>query len=458
MHTIAGVMARCCCLTLFVAVVASAARPSAVVLLGPSGAGKSETGNTLTGLISFNVSDGLESETKQPGAARVASAGREWQVVDTPGYFDTTLTPQQQDDLLGQFARLVDGPIAALVFVVPYGRFGDAHLRAWRLALGAFGPTAINHTLLAFTSCGEKSSQEVAESVAKLCNKTLAPLFCEAVGSVPATRIVAFGKLEPPRRRADRQHFFDVVVQELGQKEYHLGDFLKTRERQRLLAKRVANLSTDMEQRPLLEELLRAAESGTRSYDDVARALRELGEAPTVFCHVDFEDRSLGPFRLVGEPSELSWRNPIAVPYRSMHVPDTCHAGRLLLHTASDSGVKLRKGDERKGEFRSKPFLLGHGEVSWRATGSGGLFAICPADQVSDAAVKLPLPEGCVVRHVRREDRCLADDWFREEELWSLQGQSVVLQIVDSSPKGWGFVALDDLRYPVLQTGPEEPC
>merc|ERR1740138_793042 len=71
----------------------TAAAPSAVVLLGPTGAGKSETGNTLLGDRRFKVSAGLESETLMPQAETVSFNGRDWQVVDTPGYFDTSRSP-----------------------------------------------------------------------------------------------------------------------------------------------------------------------------------------------------------------------------------------------------------------------------------------------------------------------------------------------------------------------------
>merc|ERR1712228_1126169 len=43
---------------------------------------------------------------------------------------------------------------------------------------------------------------------------------------------------------------------------------------------------------------------------------------------------------------------------------------------------------------------------------------------------------------------------FGEDELSNLMGTSVYFRLVDDRAVGWGFVALDNLAYPILLGGP----
>jgi len=439
--------------------------PAAVVLLGPSGSGKSETGNTLLDNIGeFTVSAGLESQTRAPGASRVTYEGREWQIVDTPGYLDTSLTPAQLDELLAQFADVVIDHIVALVFVVPYGRFGDAHMRAWRLSRGAFGSQSLKFAALAFTNCGDRSEADVRAEIVKICSGPTPPAVCTVVGQLEdASRILAFGKLESERRALDRSRLFELAtgIESInGGRGYSHGDFRRTRERRKLMAKRMEGITSE-EDRRLLGLLFANVESGAQTDEELLHALEKAeGLGETVRVVVDFEDRTLGPFYQVG----AGWRQPMPVPYDSMrgYMTASGSGAHLFLHTGTDSGVRLRHGDKRVGELRSRPFFLGSGDISWEATGSGGFIALCPADPAVAAAIlraggdvtdleedgAAPPASGCLERRVRRESQELARGSLSEDDLLHLRGSAVYLRVVDDRPNGWGFVALDNLAYP----------
>jgi len=431
--------------------------PAAVVLLGPSGSGKSETGNTLLGTERFKVSAGLESETRKPQAGHTVHEGRDWQIVDTPGYLDTSLTPTELEGLLAEFADVVSDHIVGLMFVVPYGRFGDAHMRAWRLSRGAFGGPAIKFTGLIFTLCGDRSEEDVRAEILRLCASPTPPAVCEVVGQLEdPKRVLAFGKLEPERRASDRSRVFELATSfetAAGGRGYNHGDFRRTRARRKLMAKRVEGI-TSQEDRRLLELLLNNVESGAQTDEELLHALERaegLGETRRVM--VDFEERNLGPFYQVGS----GWRQPMPVPYDSMRGYTTAsgRGGKFFIHTGTDSGVRLRQGDRRTGELRTPPFFLGSGDISWEAAGSGGFVALCPAEPkmmeaTAGAAgnVLIAPASGCLERRTRKESMELTRDSFDEDELLHLRGSAVYLRIVDDRTVGWGFVAVDNLAYP----------
>jgi len=428
------------------------AAPSAIVLLGPSGSGKSETGNTLLGDRRFKVSAGLESETLIPQAETVDFEGRSWQVVDTPGYFDTTRTSAELDTALEKFSDIIGETIAALVFVVPYGRFGDAHLRGWRLLKSAFGPTAANHTSLVFSSCGDRTEEDIRAETARLCAKSPPPMLCTVLNelgnsNMDAKRLVAFGKLEPQRQARDRARLFGLAAElerAAGGRGYDHGNFLRARARRKSFASRIAAVANE-EERKVLELLLANVEAGAETDEALARRLDTVEGVPeSRRVLLDFEDRSLGPFQQVGN----GWRQPMPVPYVSMSDFRANSGGRFMLHTGSDSGVRLRHGDQRTGELRSQPFYLGKGDITWEGTGSGGFVAVCSANYLfmegGDDGI-------CVEKRLRRRSTSLETGSIGDGELTSLFGKSVYIRIVDDRTNGWGFLAIDNLEYPVLE-------
>lgn len=422
--------------------------PAAVVLLGPSGSGKSETGNTLLGRQAFNVSGGLGSETLVPQASNAAFQGRDWQIVDTPGYFDTSRTPEELDQAFAQFTDLVSNHIVALAFVVPYGRFGDGHIRAWRLMRSAFGPDALRHTLLIFTGCAGRIEADVAEETQRLCTKNPAPLLCSVLAELNAPtgeRLAAFGELSPERRSRDRDQFFSLITKlerTVGGVGYDHRDFLRSRARRRLLAQRIAVVASEAERRSL-ELLLAAVEAGSSPERTLLEALEAAeGMGPTRRITIDFEDRGLGPLKL---QAGAEWKRPLPMPYATWRDYSVLGGGggNYFLHTGTDSGVRVRHGDTRRGELRAE-FPLGRGPVEWLGAGDGGYIAVCPV--IVDTAANV----SCVKKRIRNRATVLQRDIIQEDELSDLVGKQVFLAVVDDRNAGWGFIALDNIEYPEL--------
>ena len=217
------------------------------VLLGNTGAGKSTTGNTLCRRAAFQAEDSYSSVTKDvQSCTDVSPQNFHWTVIDTPGFFDTSIQNGDTIRALAKFATLSPHGIDAFLLLLPCParagrRFTDQTHAGLQMMQTILTSEAFEHAIIVFSDCGSMTTEQLS---LKLANNGNLPVKMQQWLDKVQHRFVAFGNPEEQLRRdSDRVALFDAIDRLAAQRPYDNQIFKEHRARQQLLDRKAAALN-----------------------------------------------------------------------------------------------------------------------------------------------------------------------------------------------------------------------